>query len=168
MRRRLAALAALASLLALFPALAGAQPEGDVDWREAEAPPPPAVSMEKLVPIELPVTELRYGVMPSSVAINSDKVVRYVLVATSASGAMNAVYEGIRCLTGEYKVYARYYPGRGWAMTKDAQWQSMFTAPSPRAALAIAQEAACSGHATALNAAEILRNLGTRRSQSAR
>ena len=165
MRRRLAALAALA----FAPVLACAQPEGDVDWREVDAPPPPpAISMQKLVPIELPVTELRYGVMPSSVAVNSDQVVRYVLVATSTSGAMNAVYEGIRCLTGEYKVYARYDPGRGWTMTRDAQWQSMFTAPSPRAALAIAQDGACSGHAAARNAAEILSNLANRRAQPAR
>ena len=39
-------------------------------------------------------------------------MVRYVVVATSDSGAVNAIYEGIRCDTGRFKVYARHNGGQ--------------------------------------------------------
>ena len=50
---------------------------------------------------------------------------RYVVVATSTSGAVNAIYEGIRCNTGEVKVYARHNPDSGWKPARAAEWRPL-------------------------------------------
>ena len=58
------------------------------EWKESEVPPPPAFDVGKLVTFEVsPNASLVYGVDPASISMSkSDGVVRYVMVATSASG----------------------------------------------------------------------------------
>ena len=147
---------------ALSASLAGAQLSAtDPEWREIEAPPPPALSLEGLIPLDLPRTELRFGVAPGSVAIGSDGVVRYVAVAQSSAGAVNAMYEGIRCSTGEFRIYARHSPGSGWVPAKETQWRALQDAPFPRHSLAIARAGVCIGHATNRPASRILHDLLT-------
>lgn len=155
---RLDRLVATAMLAAAATAHAQLAPV-DPDWREVEAPPAPAFSTQGLIPLDTPRSALRFGVAPATVALGSDGIVRYVVVATSPSGAVNAMYEGIRCNTGEYKVYARHNPGGGWVIAKDPQWQQLQAAPMPRHALAIARTGACVGHGTAISAAKIVSDL---------
>lgn len=131
----------------------------DPDWREVEVPPPPAVRLEGLVPLEMPRSALRFGVDPASVAVGNDSVVRYVVVATAAAGAVNAMYEGIRCNTGEFKVYARYNPGSGWRIAKDASWRALHGAQHSSHSLVIARTGACDGHAPNHSADQIVRDL---------
>jgi len=146
--------------LALAASLAQAQlAPVDPDWREAEAPPPPAVKLEGLVPLEMPGSALRFGVDPSSIAIAKDGVVRYVVVATAAGGAVNALYEGLRCSTGEFKVYARYNTGSGWTVAKDASWRPVHGAPGSGHSLVVARSGACIGRAPNQSADQILRDL---------
>lgn len=151
---------ALACAALLIASLAHAQlVPMDPDWREVEAPPPGAFSTDALVPLDIPGATLRFGVVPASVAIGSDGIVRLVVVARGVGGAVNALYEGIRCGTGEYKVYARHNPGSGWVIAKDAQWQPLQDAPLFRHALVIARNGACVGHGTNASADRILRDL---------
>lgn len=150
--------AALSLALACGVAAAQLVPQ-DPDWREVEAPPAPAFSVDGLIALDAPRSGLRYGVAPASVTIGSDGIVRYVVVATGASGAVNAMYEGIRCNTGEYKVYARHNPGSGWVIARNPQWLPMQSAQMPRHALAIARNGACVGHGTAPSAAQIVSDL---------
>jgi hypothetical protein len=131
----------------------------DPDWREVEAPPAPAFSLDGLIPLETPRSGLRFGVAPASVSVGADGIVRYVVVATGPSGAVNGLYEGIRCNTGEYKVYARHNPGSGWVIAKEPQWRPLQDAPMPRHALTIARTGACVGHGTAASAAKIVSDL---------
>jgi hypothetical protein len=131
----------------------------DPDWREVEAPPAPAFSLEGLVLLETPRSELRYGVAPATVSIGPDGIVRYVVVAASSTGTLNVAYEGIRCNTGEYKVYARHNPAGGWAIAKGSEWKPMQDAPLPRHSLLIARNGACIGHGTNQSAARIVRDL---------
>lgn len=49
-----------------------------------------------------------------------DRVVRYVLVLRSRSGAQNVFYEGMRCPTREYRTYA--YGMQGKWRERDADW----------------------------------------------
>jgi hypothetical protein len=102
------------------------------DWREADAPPPPAVKLDGLIPLDMPRSGLRFGVDPASVSLGSDSIVRYVVVATGAGGAVNALYEGIRCNTAEFKVYARYNTGSGWTVASDSPWLSLHDARGSR------------------------------------
>ncbi len=150
-------------LPALLLVLAGAAQsqvaDVDPDWREAEAPPPPALRTTGLIPLDIPRSALRFGVDPASVAIGSDGIVRYVVVATSSTGTVNAMYEGIRCTTGEFKMYARYNPGSGWARTQGLEWLPLQDQQHSRHTLAIARNGACLGRAPNRSPAQIQRDL---------
>ncbi|MDD4944117.1 MAG: CNP1-like family protein, partial [Rhodoferax sp.] len=80
----------------------------DPDWQESEAAAPPAFSAAHLVAIDMPhYVSLKFGVDPATLSITPDGIVRYVMVAQNATGSVNAMYEGIRCATGQVKTYAR-------------------------------------------------------------
>jgi hypothetical protein len=121
--------------------------DGEAGWKESDTPPPPAFDVGKLVTIEVsPNSALVYGVDPASISISkSDGLVRYVMVASSASGASNVMYEAIHCATGEFKTYGRYAGGR-WSMVDKPQWNPLYGMPS-RHALRFAQVGACDGAA---------------------
>jgi hypothetical protein len=133
----------------------------DPDWRESEAPPPPAVTRTGLLPLEIPGSALSFGVDPASVSVGPDRVVRYVVVASSASGAVNAMYEGLRCGTGDFKVYARYNPQSGWSVVKDSPWRSLHELPVSRHTLQVARTGACIGHGTNRSARQIVNDLAS-------
>jgi hypothetical protein len=120
----------------------------EVEWKESEAPPPPAFDVGKLVTIEVsPNSALVYGVDPTSISISkSDGLVRYVMVASSTSGARNVMYEAIHCATGEFKTYGRYSSDGRWTMVDQPQWNPFQGMPS-RYALRFAQAGACDGAA---------------------
>jgi len=131
----------------------------DPDWREAEAPPPPAVKLDGLIPLDMPRSALRFGVDPASVSLGSDGIVRYVVVAVSATGAVNALYEGLRCDSGEFKVYARASAGGGWTLAKDSPWRTLHDGQSSNHTLLIARTGACVGRAPNRSAIQIVRDL---------
>lgn len=156
MRPELGKLAAIAAVLVggIGPALAF-----DGEWQEAEAPTPPELNLKRSIPVDLAGSSLRFSVQPDSVSIGPDRVVRYVVLATSGSGALNAMYEGVRCVTGEVKVYARYQPGSGWQTVDQPQWQSLHGNAAQRHSLAIARNGACQGRGANHSAAQIVRDL---------
>jgi hypothetical protein len=168
--------AALLALIALTShALAAhAQWHGaaDLDWKEGEVPPPPAFSTERLVPFAVSVhSELRYGLVPDSLAVGADGVVRYVWAARSPSGAVNVSYEGVRCRTREMKAYARWTPQQmpvaaaftsadgQWRALPQAEWLSLRDHAMARPAWALAQTALCDGTTVNGNPARMLRDL---------
>jgi hypothetical protein len=133
----------------------------DPDWRESDAPAPAPLRTDRLIPIEIPESALRFGVDASSVTLGSDGIVRYVVIATSSSGVVNALYEGIRCGTGEMRLYARHNPDSGWVVVKQGLWRSIHdTRGSSRHSLVIARTGACVGNAPNRSAAQIVRDLG--------
>ena len=106
--------AALAACLAL--AACGGAPEKS-DWERthesqlvpAELPLvfPPYPREADLIPFEAGAPrEVRFFIDARSIEIGADSVVRYTLVARSAAGAQNVTYEGIRCSTGEVRIFA--------------------------------------------------------------
>jgi hypothetical protein len=132
----------------------------DPDWKEVDAPAPPALRTTRLITIEIPESTLRFGVDPASISVGSDGIVRYVVVATSSSGAVNGFYEGLRCSTGEVKTYARHNPASGWVVVKDGQWRSVREARPSRHSLVIARNGACIGGAPNQTAQQVVRDLG--------
>jgi hypothetical protein len=131
----------------------------DPDWREAEAPPPPALKLDGLIPLEIPRSSMRFGVDPGSVSLGSDGIIRYVVVATSTAGAVNALYEGLRCNTGEFKVYARNSGDGGWAAAKDSPWRPLHDGKTASHSLIIARQGACIGRGSNRSAEQIVRDL---------
>jgi hypothetical protein len=145
----------------LLLAMAAAQaqvPADDPDWREVDAPPAPALKLEGLIPLDVAGSALRFGVDPTSITVGSDGIVRYVVVATSASGVVNAMYEGLRCDNGQVKIYARHNPAVGWAVAKQPQWRPVREQGYSNA---IARAGACVGRAANRSPARIVRDLRT-------
>lgn len=141
-----------------FPGTMG-RPTDAPDWTEMEAPPPPALRKDGLVPIEIRGgTQLRWGVDPKSVSVGADRVVRYVVVASTDS-VTNASYEGINCDRAEYRVYARS-SGEGWHAV-EPEWKPLSAGGEAQHARAIARGGACQGHAPNGSPAQIVRDLGT-------
>ncbi|MEP6790596.1 MAG: CNP1-like family protein [Ramlibacter sp.] len=151
----------IASLLACTACAALAQGfTQDPDWKEAEAPLPTTLNTAKLIKLEMPRSTLNYGVDPASVRLDADGIVRYVVVATSSSGAVNAFQEGIRCNTGEFRTYARYNPGSGWVRMPGLTWRSMHDGALPsKHTLLIARNGACVAGGTNTSAERIVRDL---------
>lgn len=147
----------LVLLLTLLPGATGtawAQPMlADPDWKESDVPPPAVFDASKLIPVDVSSsTSLTFGVDPSTIRISdSDGIVRYVIVATSASGARNVMYEGIRCSTAEFKTYARYSPDGHWNPVLRPEWRSLFDNMPSKHALRLAQAGVCDGRTPALS-----------------
>lgn len=141
---RLAAIAA-AWATALAPALA--QVDEPEPWTEARTTPPSDWSAERAVEFRLGnPTSLRYAIDPQTLTVGEDGVVRYVFIARSSSGAINALYEGVRCQTAEVKVYARWDPdARQWRSNADESWQAMDFRGATRRALQMARGGLCDG-----------------------
>jgi hypothetical protein len=142
--------------------LSHAQPvSDDPDWKETEVPAPPAFNTDRLLPLEMPrYVTLQFGVDPATLAITPDGIVRYVVVARSSSGATTAMYEGIRCATGEVKTYARASNSGAWTVVQDPQWRGLNDNQPSRHALALARQGVCDGRAAAASsAADIIKAL---------
>jgi hypothetical protein len=154
-RQILALLATLIAATVAIPVLAA-----DEEWQEAEAPPPPAWHKEGLIAIEMPIrTSLNFGVDPTTLTIGPDGVVRYVMVAYSPTGSVNAMYEGLHCDTGEVKTYARSSESGHWNKVAIPVWRELdVTQSATRHALAFARQGACDGNAPGgRTAAELIR-----------
>jgi hypothetical protein len=151
-------------ILALAIALAGAgsafaqlTPDNP-DWKELDAPPPP-LRTQGLIDIDMPATTMRFAVDPASITVGSDAIVRYVVVATSSTGTVNAMYEGIRCGTREVKVYAHHNPDSGWVPARDPQWQQLSRAVNSRHSQQIARSGVCFENTPNGSALQIVQDL---------
>ncbi|WP_185974980.1 CNP1-like family protein [Tepidimonas thermarum] len=154
----------LAAVLAASAGGASAQllTDPNRDWREADVPPPPALTLDGLVPFTPSVhSQLRFGVMPDSVTLGPDGVIRYVIVAQNDSGALNAWYEGLRCATAEVKTYAHWNPGppAQWRPNTGANWRSLGGEFASRPAVALARGGFCDGATPNGRPADMLRAL---------
>lgn len=130
------------------------------DWTEEAVPPPPAFATARLLTFDVSqASSLAYGVDPATLRISKDGVLSYVVVARSASGASNVMYEGIRCETGEMKTYARYSPSGVWTPVSKPEWKSMFDNMPSKHALALARAGACDNAAQASSVNEVIRQL---------
>jgi len=131
------------------------------DWKESDVPPPPAYDMGKLLTFEVTRSSpLVYGVDPASVSISkTDGIVRYVVVATTAAGAKNVIYEGLRCSTGQVRIYARGNPDGSWTSVTNSEWKSVYDLSLPRHSLRFARVAACDSAAPVSNVRELVRKL---------
>jgi hypothetical protein len=162
--RTLALAACLAGLAVCTGAFAQPNDAPEIDPRDEPVPPPPAFSKDKLLALDMPVfMSLKFGIDPASISISPAKTVRYVLVATSASGAANVMYEGLRCEAGDFITYARQLPDGKWNLVKNPVWRPLNDINTARHALAFARQGACEGrNATASSVADIVRALKAR------
>ena len=91
---------------------------------EVELPPyPPDSSLLEFLPRQNSANH--FYIDRNSVSIGADRVIRYSAVIKSPSGAINTSYEGLRCKTSEYKVYAFGVKDGEWAKVPDVQWRKV-------------------------------------------
>lgn len=132
----------------------------DPDWKESEVPPPPAFDLKRLVPVEVSVrSQLKWGVDPTTVKILPEGIVRYVVVAQSPSGVINAIYEGIRCNKAEFRSYARHNPDSGWVKSSNSEWVAIRNASGSGHQMALAKQGLCDGAAPAASVQDAMRRL---------
>ncbi len=131
------------------------------DWAEEKEAPPPAFSTQHLLPLEMPnFVTVKVGIDPNTLYVGSDGIVRYVAVMTNSTGTSNAVYEGIRCLTGEVKTYARAGSSGKWSTVATPVWRDvMDNMGSPHARM-FSRQAACDTR-IAVNKTDIVKALQT-------
>ena len=153
-------LSGVLALLVWAPQVQAQQVTEDPDWKETEAPAPPVFSLDKLLPLAMPpYVSLQFGIDPATLTLTADGVVRYVVVARNASGSANAMYEGIRCTTGEVKTYARTNSLGAWAALPSPQWRVMNDNQPSKHALAFARQGACDAHTPANSVGDIVKAL---------
>ena len=92
-------------------------------WQEIEVQLPPFPERDNLIPFKVgAVTDMRFFIDEKSISIGSDDVIRYTLVVISSSGAQNISFEGMRCTTGERRVYAFGQADRTWSKARSNKW----------------------------------------------
>jgi len=90
----------------------------------ANAVPTPPVQRGELIEFAVTGTsEFRFFVDASTLSVDNEGIVRYVLVARSSSGTENVSFEGMRCVTHEYRIYALGRDG-AW-VGRPTDWRSM-------------------------------------------
>ncbi len=78
-------------------------------WEEGSTKIPPYPEDDNLLEFIVDASEDRfeYFIDTSSISVGeNDSVIRYTLVISSTTGAKNVFYEGMRCDSAEYKIYA--------------------------------------------------------------
>ncbi len=114
-------------------------------------PPPPSFSKDHLIPIDVSgAGALKFSFDPATLAVTSDGVVRVVVVATSTTVGQ-ALFEAIRCGTGEFMTHARTNSAGQWVTVKDPQWRPMNGNNTSKHALALAHQGLCKGRSIAAN-----------------
>lgn len=159
-RRLLIASATICSLCLSWVAQAQTDDPDAETWTEAQASPPAVFSVDNLQTFDVGQgTSLTYGIDPNTLTVGADGVVRYVLVARSGSGALNALYQGLRCQTGEVKTYGRWDNKASWNTDSKDSWQKLSSRGFTQPALALARAGICDGRTVNGNAQNILRTL---------
>lgn len=122
----------------------------DPDWKELNIKPPATFRTDRLVPIEMPRhMSVKVGIDPETLTVSSDGIVRYVVVAVSGSGNINAAFEGIWCRAGDVKTYARAGNDGQWNAIADPQWKRLNASQPSMHALALARQGVCDGRSAA-------------------
>lgn len=96
-------------------------------WKELDTTLPPFPGPDRFheLPSQLPNTSLKILLVPDSIRVGEDGVIRYIMAIRSPSGASNLFYDGLRCQAKEYKIYAYASSGRKWAEMENPGWQDL-------------------------------------------
>lgn len=154
-------------LLLLFPlyahaafSLFGTKPEEEKTWVEGESALPAYPDSNNLIPFEVsPVTRNMHYIDAPSISVGKDDVVRYTVVIEAPSGARNISYEGMRCATGERRIYAYGHADRTWSTSQTAVWQEINFVSGFSYQKVLYEEFFCASGQYVKNAAEAVMNL---------
>ena len=133
-----------------------------LDWKETEITSFPDFDLDRAINIEaMPGSRMNWFIDPKTITIDKDSVVRYVVIATSNTGAQNAMYEGILCAQNTYKIYARAVGDGGWRAVVNAEWKNLRDAPALSHERMIAQIYMCENASRPRSVESVIRRLRT-------
>lgn len=138
----------LAASLAFAAGSANALVENDYEppppWVEgAFALPPSPVGDELEAFYVSAVTNNDFFLDRRTISIGEDGVVRYAMVVRSFSGVQTATFEGIRCESGEWRMYATASRSGEWTAAKVSKWRRIEETGLNRSRAALAKEYLC-------------------------
>ena len=140
--------------------LFGAKPEEEKQWIENESALPAFPASHNLIPFEVsPVTRNKHYVDVTSISVAKDDVVRYTVIVEAPSGAKNISFEGMRCDTGERRIYAYGHADGTWSPAKNTSWQEINFISSFSYQKVLYEEFFCPPGNYAKTAAEAVMNL---------
>ena len=123
------------------------------NWKEGDVKLPAYPKAEGMIEFFVSgATSFRFFIDPESVAPGPDSVVRYTLIARSPSGVSNVSYEGIRCDTNSFRVYALGNDGR-WS-ARESEWRAIEPRSVQRWHLELRTQYFCPGRIAIHTAAE--------------
>jgi len=100
--------------------------EQDKPWVEVAAQLPPYPKAGNLIPFSVSsATRNRHFVDAESISVGADKAIRYTVVIEAAGGAKNVSLEGMRCDSGERRLYAYGHPDGTWSKARNAGWEDI-------------------------------------------
>ena len=139
----------------------------DKPWKEVAVQLPATPLAENLLSFYVsPTATQTFAIDAKSLTIGTDGVIRYTLVADSASGAKNISYEGIRCESYEKKLYAFGHQDGTWSRSRNDQWERIKSNAANRQHAALAQDYLCQGLTTAGNAKQMVDRIRNKRTLS--
>ena len=95
-------------------------------WDELQAQLPAYPKPENLLRFDIGSSNAnRYFIDAPSLSVGEDGVVRYSLVIRAAGGATNVSFEGVRCESGQVRVYAFGHPDQQWSRARNAGWRDI-------------------------------------------
>jgi hypothetical protein len=98
--------------------------EQEKSWVEVAAQLPAYPKAENLLPFNVSsATRHQHFVDAASISVGADKVVRYTVVIEATGGAKNVSFEGLRCESGERRLYAYGHPDGNWSKARNAGWE---------------------------------------------
>lgn len=154
----------LASMLALLSCSANALVENDFEppppWVEGTYVFPPPPESEAFEPFYVSaVTNNDFFLDRRSISIGEDGITRYTLVVRSSRGARTASFEGIRCETAEWRMYATAARNGTWVPVRSSKWRRIEESGLNRSRAALAKEYLCDTGVQLQSVSEILDKL---------
>ncbi|WP_370454668.1 CNP1-like family protein [Herbaspirillum sp. SJZ099] len=121
-------------------------------WQEIAVQLPPTPQEQNLAEFYLsPNATMKAYVDLKSVSVGTDNVVRYTVVTKTEGGAVNVIYEGMRCETWEKKSYAFGHPDGKWSRSRRDKWQPIKDVGANRVDGALFRDYFCEGKMVADN-----------------
>jgi len=134
--------------------------ENEKPWVELSAQLPPYPKAENLVEFNVSsATRHRHFVDTASISVGEDQVVRYAVVIEAAGGAKNVSFEGMRCATGERRLYAYGQPDGTWSKARNARWEGIKLRSLLSYHKALYEDHFCPGGINVQDTREAVRNL---------
>ena len=131
----------------------------DKPWVESALSLPAYPKAGDLVAFSVsPPGSFRYALDKASISVQPGGLVRYAVVATSAQGAVNVSYEGIRCAAQEYKIYAIGMAGK-WQPVREPVWRPVQQRSPYSFRRVLMRDAFCPGGIAVADPAQALENL---------